>query len=65
MSGDVHCDSCGRPGTAADLATGWSVSRPPRPTGPARARTAAEERTTALCPDCARRHVRDLEARLD
>jgi endogenous inhibitor of DNA gyrase (YacG/DUF329 family) len=65
VSGDVHCASCGRPGSAADLAAGWSVSRPPRPTGATRPRTAAEERTTALCPDCARRLVRDLEARLD
>lgn len=65
MPGDVSCASCGRPGTTADLAAGWSVSRRPRPTGAARPRTAEEERTTALCPDCARRLVRDLEARLD
>jgi hypothetical protein len=40
------------------------VSRLPRPTGADRPRTAEEERTTALCPVCARRDVRDLEARL-
>jgi hypothetical protein len=59
------CTQCGRTGTPAELATGWTVSRAARPTGTLRPRTAEEERTTALCPDCARRLVRDLEAKLD
>jgi endogenous inhibitor of DNA gyrase (YacG/DUF329 family) len=62
---ELVCSSCGRAGTTAELASGWTVSRPPRPTGADRPRTAEEERLTALCPDCARRSVRDLEARLD
>jgi hypothetical protein len=58
------------PGAAApapppDVVTGWSVSRPPRPVGSSAPRTAEQERLTMHCPDCARRHVRDLEARLD
>jgi len=59
------CSQCGRTGTPAELAAGWTVSRAARPTGADRPRTAEEERTTALCPDCARRLVRDLEAKLD
>jgi hypothetical protein len=59
------CSQCGRTGTAADLAAGWTVARAAHPTGADRPRTAEEERTTALCPDCARRLVRELEARLD
>ena len=59
------CAQCGRTGTAADLAAGWTVSRAARPTGAHRPRTAEEERTTVLCPACARRLVRDLEARVD
>jgi hypothetical protein len=61
---EVSCAGCGRRGTAADLATGWSLSTPPRATGTS-GRTAEQERLTALCPDCVRRSVRDLEARLD
>jgi hypothetical protein len=61
---ELLCAGCGRPGSPADLATGWSVSSPPRPTG-STARTPDQERVTVLCPDCARRWVRDLEARLD
>jgi hypothetical protein len=61
---ELFCSSCGRTGTTAELASGWTVSRLPRPTGADRPRTAEEERTTALCPACARRDVRDLEARL-
>jgi hypothetical protein len=62
---DVVCASCGRTGEPAEVALAWSVSRPPRPTGATGPRTAEQRRTTALCPDCARRSVRDLEARLD
>jgi hypothetical protein len=53
---------CGRAGSPAEVALGWVLSRPPRPVG---STAAAEETTTALCPDCARRHVRDIEARLE
>jgi hypothetical protein len=45
------------------MATGWSVSTPPRPTGSTQA--AGDGPVFMLCPDCARRLVRDLEARLD
>ena len=62
---ELRCSGCGRSGAAADVVTGWSVSRPPRPTGSTAPRTAEQERLTMLCPDCARRRVRDLEARLD
>ena len=62
---DVACQGCGSTATAAEVAGGWTVSRSPRPVGADRPRTPAEERTTALCPDCSRRHLRDLEARLD
>lgn len=60
----LSCAVCGRTGTAADVATGWSISRPPLATGRAE-RAPDEERVSALCPDCARRHVRAVEARLD
>ena len=60
----LSCTGCGRTGTAADVGTGWSLSSAPRATGRTE-RTPDEERVTALCPDCARRHVRDVEARLD
>jgi hypothetical protein len=59
----LRCDRCARTGTAAEVATGWSVSTPPRPTGSTH--TAADGPIAMLCPDCARRLVRDLEARLD
>jgi len=62
---ELRCSGCGSRGTPADLAAGWSLTRPARPTGASRARTAEEERLTALCAECARRHVRELEARLD
>jgi hypothetical protein len=58
------CTACGRMGDAADVATGWSLSSLPRATGRSE-RTPEEERVTALCPDCARSSVRDVEARLD
>jgi hypothetical protein len=61
---ELHCTGCGRRGTAADVALGWSLSSAPRATGRID-RTPEQERVTALCPDCARRHVRDVEARLD
>ncbi|MGY1662107.1 hypothetical protein ACI78Q_12900 [Geodermatophilus sp. SYSU D00705] len=57
------CAACGRTGTPADVATGWSMSTPPRPTGSTAAR--AHGPLTALCPACARDRVRHLEARLD
>jgi hypothetical protein len=60
---ELTCTRCGRGGTAADVATGWSLSTPPRPTGSAGPREPGP--VTALCPVCARDHVRDLEARLD
>jgi hypothetical protein len=62
---DRACADCGRTGEPGTVAAAWTVSRTPRPVGADRPRTAAEERTTALCPDCSRRHLRDLEARLD
>jgi hypothetical protein len=63
VSDELHCSVCGRAGSAAEVALGWSVSTPPRPVGS----TAPPDReaTTALCPDCARRYVRDIEGRLD
>jgi hypothetical protein len=57
-----RCALCGRAGTPADVATGWSMSSPPRPTGSS---GAGGDRVTALCPECARRSLRDTEARLD
>ncbi len=56
------CAHCGRAGTPGEVATGWSVSTSPRPTG---STADADERVTALCPDCARRVLRDLEGKLD
>ncbi|WP_433501863.1 hypothetical protein ACQP04_18720 [Pseudonocardia halophobica] len=47
------CERCGatvEPGDPARLA--WSVEREP------------DGRDSALCPACAREHVRDIEARL-
>jgi hypothetical protein len=45
------------------VVTGWSVSTPPRPTGSTRSADGGP--IAMLCPECARRLVRDLEARLD
>jgi hypothetical protein len=56
------CAHCARAGTPADVALGWSVSTPPRATGSAAPRSAE---VRALCPDCARAVLRDLEAQLD
>jgi hypothetical protein len=63
VSDELRCSRCGRVGSVAEAALGWSVSIPPRPVGS----TAAPDRraTTAFCPDCARRFVRDFEGRLD
>ena len=58
----LTCAHCGRAGSAADAATGWSVSTPPRPTGSTQPRSAE---VRALCPACARSSLRDLEGRLD
>lgn len=60
----LRCALCGRTGSPADLATGWSLSVPPRPTG-AGDRPQADRPVTMLCPDCARGSLRDTEARLD
>ncbi|HXV94531.1 MAG TPA: hypothetical protein VD813_14595 [Pseudonocardia sp.] len=50
------CLLCGTHGDASDptgaSALAWSVERGP------------DGRQRRLCPDCARRHVRDIEARL-
>ena len=63
--GAVLCAGCGRTGAPDEAAGGWTVSRPPRAVGRTGPRTREEQRETALCPDCSRRHLRDLEARLD
>jgi len=60
---ELRCSMCGRAGTAAEAALGWSVSTPPRPVGSTGPPNRAA--TTALCPECARRSVRDIEGRLD
>jgi hypothetical protein len=65
VSDELACAGCGRTGEPGELAAGWTLSRPPRPVGATRQRTPVEEQGTALCPACSRRHVRDLEARLD
>jgi hypothetical protein len=48
----LTCRLCARPGSGTDLLA-WSTAREP------------DGRATALCPSCARQHVRDIEARLD
>ena len=58
----LSCAHCGRTGTPEDAALGWSVSTPPRPTGSTAARSTE---IRALCPDCARAALRDLEGKLD
>jgi hypothetical protein len=60
---ELRCTGCGRTGSAADAVTGWSLSTPPRPVGSTAPRAIGT--LTALCPDCARRHVRVIEGRLD
>jgi len=62
---ELTCSGCGRAGTAADTASGWSLTTQPRPVGVTRPRTCDERRITALCPSCARQALLDLEARLD
>jgi hypothetical protein len=63
VADDLRCSRCGRTGAPGEVALGWVLSTPPRPVGS----TAPPDReaTTALCPDCARAHVRDIEGRLD
>jgi hypothetical protein len=58
----LTCAHCGRQGPPGDAARGWSVSRPPRPTGSTAPRSTD---VRALCPDCARAALRDLEGKLD
>jgi len=62
-SDDVTCAGCGRVGTAAEATLGWSFDVPPRPTGSTEPSRSGEG--TYLCPECTRRMVRDVEARLD
>jgi hypothetical protein len=64
VPGPVVCGRCGRARTDGDSSLGWSVAREPRATG-VTARTREQERVSVLCPECLRRHVRDVEARLD
>ena len=56
------CAHCGRVGTPADVALGWSVSTPPRPTG---STGPPPTDVRALCPGCARAALRDLEGKLE
>jgi len=58
----LTCAHCGREGTPADAALGWSVSTPPRPTGSTGPRPTE---VRVLCLDCARAALRDLEGKLD
>jgi hypothetical protein len=58
----LTCAHCGREGTPADVVLGWSVSTPPRPVGSDQPRS---EEIRALCPECARSVLRDLEGKLD
>ena len=62
-SDDVTCAGCGRVGTATDVTLGWSFDVPPRPTGSTE--PARSDEASYLCPECTRRMVRDVEARLD
>lgn len=63
-SGPLQCARCGRALRDGESELGWSVSRAPRPTGVTE-RSPEQERTSVLCPECLRHHVRDVEARLD
>ena len=60
---EVTCAGCGRVGTATDVTLGWSFDVPPRPTGSTE--PARSDEASYLCPECTRRMVRDVEARLD
>jgi len=60
---DVTCAGCGRVGTAAEVSLAWSLDVPPRPTGSTEPARSGE--ASYLCPECTRRLVRDVEARLD
>jgi hypothetical protein len=64
VPGTLVCTRCGRAPQDGDSGFGWSLARAPRPTG-ASVRTPEQERVSVLCPECLRRHVRDVEARLD
>lgn len=64
VPGSQVCARCGRSPADGESVLGWSSARDPRPTGTT-TRSAEQERTSALCPECLRRHVRDVEARLD
>jgi hypothetical protein len=58
----LSCAHCAHEGAPGDVALGWSVSTPPRPTGSTGPRPTE---VRALCPDCAREALRDLEGKLD
>ena len=60
---DVRCAGCGRVGTATEAMLGWSFDVPPRPTGSTEPARSGE--ASYLCPECTRRRVRDVDARLD
>lgn len=47
-----RCSVCGRSREDADDALAWAFE-------------VSDGRPAWLCPDCARRHVRDIEAKLD
>jgi hypothetical protein len=64
VSEDLRCAGCDRSGTASEVWAGWTFSRPPRPVGRT-VRRDDEQRATVHCPECSRRSVRDVEARLD
>jgi hypothetical protein len=60
---DVVCAHCGRVGTVTEVTLSWSRDVPPRPTGSTE--PARSDEASYLCPECTRRAVRDVEARLD
>jgi ribosomal protein L34E len=64
VSGPLVCTRCDRAPREGESGVAWSHARDPRPTG-VTSRTPEQERGSVLCPECLRRHVRDVEARLD
>lgn len=63
-SGPLVCTRCGRAPREDESVLGWSCSREPRPTGIS-TRAPEHDLVSALCPECLRHNVRDVEARLD